>query len=252
MALRKRHLVLGARLAALAAFFLSRKGQQKLAWMAHDALWLYPTLKRNCNWHGEVATRFQTEGREVWLTLDDGPSPRDTPEILEVLARYQAKATFFVIGKKVDQNRDLCRRVLSEGHQIGNHTHSHPAALWWALPRKLTCREIERGNHSILTATGELPAFFRSPVGMNSPAIHPACAANNLRVVGWSADGADGCPAAPHQIVSRIMRGLKPGAIVLLHEGGNSKHRVLTLRCLLERLSEEGYRCVIPPPDALR
>lgn len=252
MALRKRHLVLGARLAALAAFLFARKGQRKMSWMAHDALWLYPTLRRNCDWHGEVVTHFQTDKKEVWLSIDDGPDPRDTPQILELLAHHQATAAFFMIGEKVDQHRALCRQVLKAGHVIGNHTYSHPAAAWWALPRIFARQEIARGSHAIHTATGLAPHYFRSPVGMNSPAVHPSCAAQGLRVIGWSADGADGCPAAPNQIVAKIMKGVKPGAIILLHESGKSKHRVLTLRRLLETLSEEGYRCVIPPPEALR
>lgn len=246
MAFEKRHLTLAARAAAALGVMGLRGRSRCAAWLVHDFFWLYPTLRRNCDWHGGVITRFDTTAREVWLTIDDGPDPRDTPGMLDLLAWHQARATFFVVGKKVEQNRALCRRILAEGHTLGNHTHSHPSALWWAWPGPLVRREIERGNQALLTATGTAPRWFRSPVGMNNRSVHPAAAAAGLRVVGWSAAGGDGCPAAPTQIVSRLMAGVRPGAILLLHESGGSRHRVLTLARLLARLTGEGWRCVLP------
>ena len=243
---------MAGRLTAAAGACLLRSQARRTAWMAHDALWLYPTLRRNCDWHGEVVTRMDTSAREIWLTIDDGPDAHDTPLFLELLARHEARATFFAIGRKAEQHRDLCRRIHGEGHEIGNHTFSHPAPFWWALPRPLVRREIERGQEALLAATGQLPRWFRSPVGMNTPGVHPAAAHFGLRVVGWSADGADGgCPAAPTQIVSRIMSEVQPGSIILLHESGR-KHRVMTLARLLVALQAEGYRCVLPEPDSLR
>lgn len=244
---------MAGRVAAAAGAALLRGSARRKSWMAHDALWLYPTLRRNCDWHGEVVTRMETTAREVWLTIDDGPDEHDTPRILDLLAQHNAKATFFAIGRKVEQQRALCRRIRAEGHEIGNHTFSHPAPFWWLLPRPLVRQEIERGQEAILAATGELPHWFRSPVGMNTPAVHPAAAANHLRVIGWSADGCDGgCPAAPTHVVARIMSQVQPGSIILLHESGDRKHRVLTLARLLEALGGAGYRCVLPEAGSLR
>lgn len=229
------------------------RGKARAAsWAAHDALWLYPTLRRNCNWHGPVATWFQTSGKEVWLTIDDGPDERDTPEMLDVLARHQARATFFVIGDKVRALPHVCRRILAEGHTLGNHTQSHPAPYWWILPRPFAHHEIARCNDSILAVTGSKPQWFRSPVGMSSTAVHPSADREGLQVVGWSADGCDGCPAAPTRIIGRIGARLRPGAIILLHESGRSRHRVLTLSRLLDFLAERGYRCVLPSRESLR
>ena len=243
---------MAGRLAAVAGVALLKGHARRRAWMLHDALWLYPTLRRNSAWHGEVLTRMETSSREIWLTIDDGPDEHDTPRMLDLLAQHNAKATFFAIGRKVEQNRALCRRICAEGHEIGNHTFSHPAAVWWALPRPLVRQEIRRGQEAILAATGQLPRWFRSPVGMNTPAVHPATATENLRVVGWSADGCDGgCPAAPTQIVARIMSQIQPGRIVLLHESGGRRHRVLTLARLLEALGKADYRCVLPEADSL-
>jgi peptidoglycan/xylan/chitin deacetylase (PgdA/CDA1 family) len=243
---------MAGRVAAVMASVLSRGRARRQAWMVHDALWLYPTLRRNCDWHGEVLTRMKTSAREVWLTIDDGPDAHDTPLFLDLLARHDAKATFFAIGRKAEQNRALCRRICAEGHEIGNHTFSHPAAFWWTLPRPWVRREIRLGQEAILAATGRLPKWFRSPVGMNTPGVHPTGAAHGLRVVGWSADGCDGgCPAAPTHIAARIMSRVKPGSIILLHESGGHKHRALTLRHLLEALRDEGYRCVLPEAQSL-
>lgn len=247
MALTTRHLLTAGRLAAATGALTLRGRSRLLSRVIHDALWLAPTLRRNCPWHGPVVTHFDTIDREVCLTIDDGPDPRDTPEILDLLAQHRARAIFFVIGKKVERHRALCRRILAEGHLLGNHTYSHPASHWWALPASLVEREIARGNEALLTATGSRPVWFRSPVGMSNFSVHPVAQRHGLRLMGWRASGGDGCPAAPSQIVSRIQAHLCPGAILLLHESGTSPRRVLTLARLLEALQSDGYRCVLPP-----
>jgi peptidoglycan-N-acetylglucosamine deacetylase len=246
-----RHLVLAGRLAAILGVLAMRGRARALSWAAHDFLWLYPTLRRNCAWHGEVVTHFETPERAVWLTIDDGPDAEDTPEILEVLARHGAKASFFVVGRKVEANPSLCRRIFDEGHTLENHTYSHPSGTWWAMPRPLVRREIEGGYESILSATGRAPRYFRSPVGMNNLSVHPVASQLGLRVTGWAVDGSDGCPAAPTTIAARIMRTVHPGAIILVHEGGNSRHRVLTVLRVLEKLGAAGYRAVIPLENSL-
>lgn len=250
MALRT--FLLASRLLALAGAVGSRGLTRRAALWTHNALWLYPTLTRNCQWHGPVVTHFDTDRPEVWLTIDDGPDPRDTPDLLDLLERFEARATFFAIGRKAEGQHALCQRIIAEGHTMENHTYSHPSGSWWIHPRPLVEREMSRGSAAIQAATGRAPRYFRSPVGMNNISIHPAAARHGLRVIGWSADGTDGCPAAPSTIVSRIMRQARPGAIILLHESGASRRRALTLCRLLEALSAAGLRCVIPPEESLR
>lgn len=252
MALSTRRILLITRLlAGVVAWFGRKWAFRGPAWAVHDFLWLYPTLRRNCAWHGPVVTRFQTEAREVWLTIDDGPDPETTPLFLDLLREHGVRATFFVIGSKVDAHRDLVRRIRAEGHELANHTHRHPAGFWWLLPRSLAAREISRCELSLRAATGERSRYFRSPVGMNNAGIHPVAARAGLQIVGWSADGADGCCTVPSIVVRRIRKKLAPGAIVLLHEGGDARRRALTLRQTLEMFHEEGYRCVHPPAGAL-
>lgn len=247
-----RKLIISGQIAAAAAFVGLRGRARFGALLAHNFLWLYPTLRRNCGWHGPVLTRFSTDRREVWLTIDDGPDPRDTPDILDLLARHGAKATFFVVGRKARQHPGLCQRIVAGGHTLGNHTFSHPAGAWWAYPRPWVRREIFEAQDAIGQASGYTPRFFRSPVGMTNFSVHPAAAECGLRVAGWSAAGGDGCPAAPSRIVARIRRQLAPGAVVLLHEGGTQRRRALTLSRALECLDREGYRCILPPENSLR
>jgi peptidoglycan/xylan/chitin deacetylase (PgdA/CDA1 family) len=215
---------------------------------AHGAV-LYPTLRRNCAWFGPISTRFDTPRREVWLTIDDGPDPRDTPAILDLLAERRAKATFFVIGEKVETHRDLVWRAHREGHQVGNHTHSHPSAWFWAMGRSATRNQIERGSEAILSATGSRPDVFRSPVGMTNPHVHRAL--DGQRVIGWSASGLDGLSARGEIVAERLMARVSPGAILVLHEGG-VPGRVETVSLLLDRLAEAGYACVIPEAESFR
>jgi peptidoglycan-N-acetylglucosamine deacetylase len=220
-----------------------------LAGAAAHSLVLIPTLRRNCAWFGPIATCFETPRREVWLTIDDGPDPRDTPAILDLLAERNAKATFFVIGKKVDAHREIVWRAYREGHQIGNHTYSHPSASFWALGPKATRDEVERGRDAILVATGSAPTVFRSPVGMTNPFVHRTL--DGQRLIGWTASGLDGIFARGEAVVSRVMTRANSGAILVLHEGG-APGRVETLALLLDRLEAEGYRCVVPEPAAFR
>lgn len=244
----KRNLLLAAAAAGtLAPLVAGRRGF--LAWPPAHALVLVPTLLRNNACFGPIATHFETPRREVWLTIDDGPDPRDTPAMLEALAKYRAKATFFMIGRKAGRLRSLAWEVRSAGHGIGNHTYSHPSATFWALGPHAMQREIERGASAIHAATGVRPALFRSPVGMTNPFVHPAL--GDQRLIGWSASGLDGLRDRGRVVVDRILARVRPGAIVVIHEGG-APGRVGTLQMLLERLTAEGYACVIPDFASLR
>lgn len=247
-----RSILLTARLAALAGRVLLRGSSARALGAVHDFCWLYPTLTRNNSWHGPVLTHFETAAKEVWLTIDDGPHPEHTPVMLDLLRAHGASATFFVIGREVDRHRSLVRRIVEEGHEVANHSYSHPISVWWGLPRPVVAREVDRCSHAIRVATGRSPRFFRAPVGMVSSAVHPVTSSRGLSVVGWSASAADGCGVVPTLAARRVMASLAPGRIIVMHEGGSSRHRPLALRLLLEALAESGYRCVIPSPEVLK
>lgn len=238
--------ILAARKFALAATVLLRGRARMAAWTIHEILRLGPTLLRNSDLHGPVAHHFRTDEKEVWLTIDDGPDPEQTPRLLELLAAADAKASFFVIGSKVDWNRALCRRIVAEGHTLENHSYSHPSGHFWAMPCCAIRAEIVRCSHAIRVAAGVDPSWFRSPAGLTNSCVHPAAARSWLRVAGWSAAGLDGIPGTkPEHVVARIVRDLEPGAILLMHEGPG-RRSVETLELLLGEISARGFRCVIP------
>lgn len=213
------------------------------------ACFLAPTLIRNHGVWGPVVRRFQTDKREVWITIDDGPSA-DTPGLLKVLESRGANATFFLIGKHAEANRGLAREIVDRGHGVGDHTYSHPLASWWALPPSMIRTEIDRGADAIHAATGVMPVNFRSPVGMTNPWVHPALEKRGQRLIGWSASGLDGLSDRGCRVVDRLMHGLRPGAIFVLHEGG-APGRLETMELLLARLTDQGYRCVLPTPEKM-
>lgn len=219
---------------------------------ASAAAFLIPTLIRNCRWHGPIVTSFAPTGRDIWLTIDDGPDPGETPAILETLSRHNAKALFFHIGKRVLDRPDLAAAVIDAGHLIGNHTQTHPVATFWAASPRRAASEISRCSDTLLEATGIPSRFFRAPVGLANPFVHAAAEKAGLRMVGWSANGFDGIPHDPERVVRRIMKGLRPGSVILIHEnrlpGMRPGTRARTLDMLLRRLDEEGYRTVLPAP----
>ncbi len=218
--------------------------------LAATTLFLAPTLIRNCPWYGDVVTRFRTTEKEVWLTIDDGPDPHDTPEILDVLRQHQARATFFVIGRKVMKYPALARAIVEAGHDLQNHTYSHAACCFWTASPIVAAREILLGSAAVKSVTRQNPTLFRAPAGLANAFVHAAAEQAGLTVTGWSAAGRDGISHDPDRVLSRIFRDLRPGAIILLHEGpipGTPPGtRARTLNRLLTKLGSRGYRTVRP------
>jgi len=171
--------------------------------------------------------------------------------MLDMLARHGAQATFFGVGSRIEAYPEISRAIVEAGHELQNHTMSHPAATFWQASRKQTFDEIQRANRVIERVVGKRPTRFRAPVGMINPWTHDACEANRLEIVGWSASARDGLgPIQPEIAVERLLSGLEPGAILVLHEGSSGETpsaRTRTLSLLLELLHDDGYRCTLPP-----
>ncbi|HET8774393.1 MAG TPA: polysaccharide deacetylase family protein [Thermoanaerobaculia bacterium] len=212
------------------------------------ALLLYPTLRPNVQWLGPVVTRFETPRNELWLTIDDGPSA-DTPAVLDLFDRHGVKATFFVKGILVEQHAELAREIVRRGHTLANHSHTHPQASFWCLPPGRIASEIDGCNRALAAITGERPRWFRAPVGMKNFTVHPALARRGMRLIGWTARGFDAIKSDVEEIVRRILPHLRPGAIIVLHQGRDHSLRVLDQ--VIVALKERGYTFVVPADEQL-
>ena len=175
-------------------------------------------------WLGPV--RCFNDGREILITIDDGPDPRDTPRLLDLLDERGEKAVFFMIGEKVRAYPELAREVVKRGHEIGNHTMTHPQAMFWCAGSKRTRREIEECQRVILEVTGEKPRWFRAPVGHRNLFTHPIAGEMGMEVMGWSRRGFDAVSKDPKAVLEKILP-VRGGDIVLMHEGTEIAVQVL-------------------------
>ena len=182
--------------------------------------------------------------RCVALTFDDGPDARSTPALLDLLRENRIEAAFFCIGKKVAAEKELTARIAHEGHLTANHTFNHSYATNFFTAARLK-DELTRTQTAIQQATGTAPEFFRPPVGLSNPRTFRAAGKLGLTVVGWTVRSLDTQIKSPERIVARITRRLKPGAIILLHDGNIPAERlVMTVKLLLVKLKEAGYEVV--------
>lgn len=180
--------------------------------------------------------------RRVALTFDDGPDPRSTPALLELLRAENVSATFFCIGRNVAAHPELTTRITGEGHLLGNHTYTHSNATNFFGLARLT-DEMTRTQPAMRDAAGVTPVYFRPPMGLSNPRVFKAAAALGLNVVGWTARGLDTQVRDPEHVVRRILRGVRPGGIILLHDGNIPPERLLTtVKLLLAKLREQGYQ----------
>jgi peptidoglycan-N-acetylglucosamine deacetylase len=182
--------------------------------------------------------------KQIALTFDDGPDPRSTPQLLDLLRDEKISAAFFCIGKHVEKNPELAARILREGHLVENHSFAHSNLINFYSPKRLR-EELIQAQAAIEKASGVAPKFYRPPVGLTNPGTFRVAKALGLRVIGWNVRSLDTMTANPAKIVARIERGLKPGAIVLLHDGNIPAEKLLaTVKSLLDRLRALGYQVV--------
>lgn len=155
---------------------------------------------------------------EIALTIDDGPDPEVTPQVLALLERYQVKATFFCIADRAARYPELCRDIVRRGHAIENHSqhHRHNFSL---LGIAGYTREITAAQTTLTAITGVTPQFFRAPAGLRNPFLDPVLHHLNLRLASWSVRGFDTRVHDASRVKAKLIRGLRPGAILLLHDG---------------------------------
>jgi peptidoglycan-N-acetylglucosamine deacetylase len=188
---------------------------------------------------------------EVSLTFDDGPDPEVTPQVLDMLDRYQAKASFFCVGAMAAAHSEIVKEIVRRGHSVENHSHhhSHVFALYGLTRLAL---EVESAQNAIAGITGQPPMFFRAPAGFRSPLLDLVLASRGLHYVSWTRRGFDALSRDPSRVLERLTRGLAAGDVLLLHDGTRirttNQPMVLTvLPQLLEKMAAKGLRSVSLP-----
>ncbi len=186
---------------------------------------------------------------EVAITIDDGPDPDVTPQVLALLAQHRARATFFCIGERALHFAPCVRACAEAGHGIENHSHRHLLAFSLLGPGGLR-REIERAQQVLAGISGTPPRFFRAPAGLRSPLLDPVLQRLGLQLTSWTRRGFDTVNADADAVLARLTRRLRAGDILLLHDGHAARDRAGTpvalavLPRLLQLLAQRSLRPV--------
>jgi peptidoglycan-N-acetylglucosamine deacetylase len=221
-------------------------------WVALLSLFLYVgyvtggVIFARFSMFADVVTAGPRNARGVALTFDDGPDPRSTPAILDMLDEAGAKATFFVIGRKAEKNPEIIKEISSRGHGLGLHSYNHERTYMFRSPWFVK-RDLERCAALIDNLTGARPTLFRPPIGHVSPSIGKIARELELDIVGWSARGVDGWSGArPSEVAEKVKRRLRDGAIVLLHDASERGDFVPASLAALPAILAEADRLQLP------
>jgi len=209
-----------------------------LIWIGINA---FGSARISSNYHVKAfcSNPFETE-KKIALTFDDGPSIY-TLDVLALLKKYNAKATFFCIGKNIETHPEILQKVISEGHLVGNHSYSHSKFFDFYNAKKIT-EEIKRTDMLLEKFTSRKINFFRPPYGVTTPSIRRALKVTGHKTIGWNIRSLDGGTQNQELIFNRLIKHISPGGIVLLHDTG--EHSVLVLEQFLQFLQQNNYQVV--------
>lgn len=213
-------------------------------------VFVYAMINPKSELLGKVVYQLNTPEKAVALTFDDGPNGKYTEQVLAILDQENIKATFFLIGKNVEAYPNLARLLIAKGHIIGNHTYDHP----WRLPferRKYIWKEILSAEDAIFKATGQHPKLFRPPHGLRTNWMLKEIRHDGYIVVTWD-DMTDDYvyQVAPKKIIKNILNHVRPGSIIVLHDGLNLDHltsrgnTIQALPIIIKQLKNAGYKFV--------
>jgi len=205
----------------------------------------YGAVSPSSQLFGRTFVAAGSGSRQLALTFDDGPNDPHTLRLLEILARHEVKATFFMIGRFVRERPEIARAVAQAGHVIGNHTDTHPN-LFFASGAGLA-RELDGCEKALTDTVGEHSKLFRPPFGLRRPGTLRAVAGRGLTTVMWSVTSFDWRLPTAEAIERRVVRQVRGGGVILLHDGGhrhmgvNRAPTVAAAERLIERYKGEGY-----------
>ena len=211
----------------------------------------YQSKSPTGQWYGRTFTGLKPGSKQLALTYDDGPNDPHTLRLLEILAKHNVRATFFLIGRFAKQRPDIARELTRGGHVIGNHTFSHPNLIFAsALQTKM---QLQDCTLALTDAVGEHSRLFRPPFGGRRPDTLRIARAMGLEPVMWNVAGRDWKGRPAEYIDRRVRRGVRGGDVILLHDGGHAafgadrSQTVIATDRLIARFKSEGYEFLTVP-----
>lgn len=211
----------------------------------------YQSMAPTGQWFGKTFTGLPRGSRQLALTYDDGPNDPHTLRLLEVLAKHNVLATFFLIGRYVEQRPDLAREVVQAGHTVGNHTFTHPLLILQSEPE--IRRQLTRCKAALQDAVGQHSNLFRPPFGGRRPAVLHIAREIGLQPVMWNVTGYDWNAPPAAAIERKVASHIRGGNVILLHDGGHKQlgsdrsQTVIATDHLLTRYKSEGFEFVTIP-----
>ena len=211
----------------------------------------YQSMAPTGQWFGRTFTGLPRGSKQLALTYDDGPNDPHTQRLLEVLARHNVHATFFLIGRYVRQRPDIVRELVKAGHVIGNHTFTHPL-LTFKSGRELKL-QLENCGRALTDAVGEHSNLFRPPFGGRRPAVLSIARHMGLEAIMWNVTGYDWNATSAEHIERKVTSQVRGGDVILLHDGGHREfgadrsYTITATDRLISRYKAEGYEFVTVP-----
>jgi peptidoglycan-N-acetylglucosamine deacetylase len=202
-------------------------------------------------WYGRTFTGLARHTKLLALTYDDGPNDRYTQRLLEVLARHNVNATFFLIGRYVQQRPEIVRQIVKAGHSVGNHTFTHPLLTWRSAAE--IRRQLSGCHRALCESIGQYSNLFRPPFGGRRPAVLRIVRELGLEPVMWNVTGYDWNAPPAAVIENKVIKQIRGGDVILLHDGGHRQmgadrsQTVVATDHLIARYKAEGYEFVTIP-----
>jgi peptidoglycan/xylan/chitin deacetylase (PgdA/CDA1 family) len=208
----------------------------------------YQSMAPTGQWFGHAFTGLGRGSKQLALTYDDGPNDPHTQHLLDVLARHEVRATFFLIGRYVQLRPDIVRELIKAGHVVGNHTFTHPLLIFKSAREVRS--QLESCTRALTDAVGEHSNLFRPPFGGRRPAVLRIVRQLGLDPIMWNVTGYDWNATSAEQIERKVTGQVRGGDVILLHDGGHRdfgadrSYTVTATDRLISRYKSEGYEFV--------